>query len=202
MGGRGSTSGRGGLITENSPNFGQPGTYELYRVGNLDAPNGMIFLSASPEEVTRYAFAREKIPAADGNGYTIRDAESFEQYQLDIKNPLVVNESSDRDNVIAAWTALHPGEDPKVRTSGLPARQWQRMDRQNAQALENSEYDAIIYLKPNGTHEVQIPRSSVGSLRRTNSYAYSGQRSFQGQYKTVGADEYWDFDKKTGFRRR
>lgn len=152
MGGRGGSSGisGAGLITDQSSNFGSPGTYELYRSGNLDAPNGMIFLSASLGESMKYGETQHQ--------------GTVERYQLDIKNPLVVSESSDRDNVIAAWKALHPGEDPGIKTSGLPAKKWQQMDKQNAKALADSPYDAIIYKKADGRHEVQIPKSSSNAL--------------------------------------
>lgn len=159
MGGRGSSSVAGGnLITDESANFGAPGTYELYRAGNLDAPNGMVFLSASLGETLAYARSS--------------DVNTMERYQLDIKNPLIVSEDTDRNNVIAAWKALHPGEDPKIKTSGLPARKWQQMDKQNAKALESSPYDAIIYKKANGRHEVQIPKSSVDKLKIDKSIKY------------------------------
>lgn len=141
---------QGGLLTDKSPDFGKPGTYELYRAGELNAPNGMIFLSASLGESMEYGSA--------GNHSTV------ERYQIDVKNPLVVSEDSDRNNLIAAWKALHPGEDPKVKTSGMPAKKWQQMDKQNAKALEKSDYDAIIYKKPNGRHEVQIPKSASNNL--------------------------------------
>lgn len=150
MGGRGGSSRIGGLLTDQSPDFGRAGTYELYRSGDLSAPNGMIFLSASLGESMRYG-------ATSGH-------ETVERYQLKLKNPLVVSEDSDRDNVIAAWKALHPGEDPGIKTSGLPARKWQQMDKQNAEALVDSPYDAIIYKKSDGRHEVQIPKSASDSL--------------------------------------
>lgn len=159
MGGRGSSSAAGGnLITDESTNFGAPGTYELYRAGNLDAPNDMIFLSASLGETLAYARSSS--------------VNTMERYQIDIKNPLIVSEDTDRNNVIAAWKALHPGEDPKIKTSGLPAKQWQRMDKQNAKALESSPYDAIIYKKANGRHEVQIPKSSASKLKMDKSIKY------------------------------
>lgn len=139
MSGRSSSSGLNNLITGTSSNFGKSGVYELYRAGNLSAPSGMVFLSASPEESASYAYMGIKTKNADGNGYRVQSLESVEQYHVEINNPLVVNESSDRNNVIAAWSALHPNQDPKVRTSGLPARQWQRMDRQNAQVLNSGD---------------------------------------------------------------
>lgn len=202
MGGRSSDSGmhNGNLITESSSNFGHPGTYELYRAGNLNAPNGMIFLSASPAETARYAFAGVKIPL-EGGSYTFKSHESFEQYQVEIKNPLVVSESSDRNNVIAAWKTLHPGQDPNIKTSGLPAKKWQQMDKQNAKALVDSPYDAIIYVKSDGRHEVQIPKQSVDKLKKTNSYKYNNQRmSSDGTWRSVGGTE-WAFSKKSGFKK-
>lgn len=124
---------------------------------------------------------------------------------------------TDRNNVIAAWKALHPGKDPNIKTSGLPARKWQQMDKQNAKALADSPYDAIIYKKADGRHEVQIPKSQSDSLKKTNSYKYGGQRfSGNGEYSArvqgpaKGKDErgrtlyrvdkqYYRFDRKRGF---
>lgn len=195
------------VMTDESSDFGEAGTYELYRVGGFEAKSGMAFFSASPAEVSLYAFARHKIKASDGNGYTLEDADSFSQYRVKLNNPLVVHESSDRNNVIAAWKKLHPGEDPKIKTNGLPAKKWQQMDKQNAKALVNSPYDAIIYKKDNGHHEVQIPLASIGNVKKTNTYKYSGQEAKEeafgkGVYNSIvkgGGVQYWRFDKKKGF---
>lgn len=186
-----------GSIGQSSSSNQYAGTYELYRAGNLEAPNDMIFLSVSPEETARYAFrgTKTKLP---GGGYRSKSFESIEQYQLKIKNPLVVSEDSDRNNIIKAWQILHPGEDAKIKTSGLPAKQWQRMDKQNAKALENSPYDAIIYKKADGRDEIQIPKSAVSKLKQTNSYKYGGQMFSDGEWFTVGGQR-WEFDKKKGF---
>lgn len=201
MGGRGSST--GGLVTNESSNFGRPGTYELYRTGDLTAPNGMIFLSADALESTGYQ----------------HDRVSLEQYQLNIKNPLVVSEDTDRNNVIAAWKALHPGEDPKIKTSGLSAKKWQQMDQQNAKALEKSDYDAIIYKKADGKHEVQIPKSSANRLTKKNSYKlekgmyvnkdglvvslapkseWVTYKDSKG-YTVTDSSRHWKFNKKKGF---
>lgn len=189
---------RGGLLTNESPDFGVPGRYQLYRAGNMDAPNGMVFLSASPEETATYAFSGVETKSPSG-GKTWRMHDTFEQYEVDLKNPLVVSEGTDRDNVIAAWKALHPGQDPNVRTSGLPARKWQQMDKQNAKALQESPYDAIIYKKADGRHEVQIPKSQSNSLKKTNSYKYEGQLfNANGEWVSTGGAK-WKFDKKKGF---
>ena len=189
--------------TSNSNEYA--GTYELYRAGNLEAPNGMIFLTTSPEEAAQYAFSGTKTKVESG-GYISEMHKSIEQYSLNIKNPLVVDEGTDRNNIIKAWQILHPGEDAKIKTSGLPAKQWQRMDKQNAKALENSPYDAIIYKKPDGKQEIQIPKSAVNSLKQTNSFKYDGQTYSNGSWHSLNASKgkfgtpiKWEFDKRKGF---
>lgn len=173
------------------------GTYELYRAGNLEAPNGMIFLTTRPEEAANYALVGTRTKLESG-GYRSEPHKTIEQYKLNIKNPLVVDEGTDRNNIIKAWQILHPGEDAKIKTSGLPAKQWQRMDKQNAKALENSQYDAIIYKKPDGRQEIQIPKSAASKLKQTNSYEYGGQHYNNGIWSSAGGQR-WEFDKKKGF---
>lgn len=192
-----SGGGSSGLLTDESSDFGKPGTYELYRAGELDAPNGMIFLSASLGESNDYAQYRT-ITNPDGSK-RLDPLSSIERYKLDIKNPLVVSEDTDRNNLVAAWKALHPGQDPKLKTSGMPARKWQQMDRQNAKALENSDYDAIIYKKPNGRHEVQIPKSSRDSLKLTKKVNRPGiSLGKDGKWHGIQGAEY-RYDKGRGW---
>lgn len=178
------------------------GTYELYRAGNLEAPNGMIFLTTSPEEAATYALMGTKTKLESG-GYRSESHKTIEQYSLNIKNPLVVSEDTDRNNIIKAWQILHPGQDAKIKTSGLPAKQWQKMDKENAKALVNSPYDAIIYKKANGRDEIQIPKSSGNNLKQTNSYEYGHQTFHNGRWTSPsgqpGNVNEWEFDKKKGF---
>lgn len=55
MGGRGSYSGKNNqIIREGSDNFGGAGTYEVFRAGDLSAPNGMIFFTTSFGEASNY----------------------------------------------------------------------------------------------------------------------------------------------------
>ena len=72
------------------------------------------------------------------------------------------------------------------------------MDKQNAKALENSPYDAIIYKKPDGRQEIQILKSSSKSLKQTNSFEYKGQIYSNGKWHVIGDGE-WKFDKRKGF---
>lgn len=191
-----------GSIGSSSNSNEYAGTYELYRAGNLEAPNGMIFLTTRPEEAAVYALVGDKTKL-EGGGYRSERRKTIEQYKLTIKNPLVVDEGTDRNNIIKAWQILHPGEDAKIKTSGLPAKQWQRMDKQNAKALENSQYDAIIYKKSDGRQEIQIPKSAVNKLKQTNSYKYDGQTYANGMWTSpsgrIGSPNKWEFDKKKGF---
>lgn len=164
MGGRGSTSAASGLITDQSSNFGQPGVYRLYRAGNLDAPRGMVFFDASFDEASWYSYRPLNLKSAP---------DTVEEYDLQISNPLYVQADSKADAVLQAWKTLHPEGDPKVKIktqdgkTTMNSTDWQKIDKQNAKALEKSGYDAIVIQDGSGHHEVQVHKSSVRNLKAT-----------------------------------
>lgn len=159
MGGRGSFSGkRSGLITGGSSNYGAPGTYEVYRSGDLSAPNKMIFLSTSFGEASNYGKEQNK---------------NIDTYHIKLNNPLVVTGSTDGEMLRNAWEKLHPGKSyPK---GPMTSKKWQTRDKENASALSKSSYDAIIYKKPSGRHEVQIAKKDVNRLVKTKTTKHSGK---------------------------
>lgn len=166
MGGRTSSSGMGGgLITNRSADFGKPGTYELYRAGNLDAPNGMIFLDSAFDEASWYVTN----PISKSQPHTV------EEYQLQIESPIYVHAKDKATAVLEAWRHLHPGEEPKVKISQrdgkthMSGTDWQKIDRQNARALAKSGHDAIIITDDDGHHEIQIHKSSASRLTKKGS---------------------------------
>ena len=163
MGGRGSSGDRAknSIISFNSKDYGNPGIYEVYRAGDLSAPNKMIFLSASYGEASNYG--KDK-------GY---GAKNIDTYHVEISNPLVVKGDTDGELLRNAWISLHPNQQyPK---GAMNDSKWQRLDRQNAEALKTSRYDAIIYLKKSGRHEVQIPKYLSNKLKLIKSDRHSGK---------------------------
>lgn len=164
MGGRGSSGARGGggnIIKEGSDKFGKPGLYEVYKAGDLSAPNGMVFLSASYGEASNYG---------KDQGY---GSKNIDTYQIQLSNPLVVRGDTDGEMLKSAWETLHPNKEyPK---GPMTSSKWQRLDKQNASALAKSPFDSIIYLKKSGRHEVQVPKSRVSELKKTKSDRHSGK---------------------------
>ena len=159
MGGRGSSSNKSsGIIKNTSDNYGKPGTYEVFRTGNLSAPNVMIFLSASFGEASNYG----------------KDSKTdIDTYHIKITNPLVVSGSTDGEMLKNAWEKLHPGKSyPK---GPVTSKKWQSRDKENATALSKSPYDAIIYKKSSGRHEVQISKKDAGRLIKTKTTKHSGK---------------------------
>ena len=159
MGGRSSSSGKqSGLITISYSNYGATGTYEVYRSGDLSAPNKMIFLSASFGEASNYGKESNK---------------NIDTYHIKLDNPLVVTGSTDGEMLKNAWEKLHPGKSyPK---GPMSSKKWQTRDKENASALSKSSYDAIIYKKPSGRHEVQISKKDAGKLTKTKTTKHSGK---------------------------
>lgn len=160
MGGRGSFSGKqSGIITSGSSNYGAPGTYEVHRSGDLSAPNKMIFLSASFGEASNYGKESNK---------------NIDTYHIKLNNPLVVNGSTDGEMLRNAWEKLHPGK--SYLKGPMTSKKWQTRDKENASALSKSSYDAIIYKKPSGRHEVQIAKKDANRLVKTKTTKHSGKR--------------------------
>lgn len=159
MGGRGSSSGRStGVITSSSSGYGKPGLYEVYRSGDLSAPNGMVFLTASFGEASNYGHSSQR---------------DIDTYQIYLSNPLVVEGPTDAAMLRNAWIKLHPGKEyPK---GPITDKKWQARDRQNASALSKSNYDGIIYKKSDGRHEVQISKKDVNKLKKVRSTKHSGK---------------------------
>lgn len=150
MGGRGSNGNRNrALITSESSNYGSPGVYEVYRVGDLSAPNGLIFLGADKTRTQLYY---------EGRSY--RKSMKTETYIVDIKNPLVIRADDETQAVIQAYTTLNP--DRKVpQTDAIGNLKggystWQKLDKQNAKVLKSSGHDAIIYIIEGKGREVQL----------------------------------------------
>lgn len=99
---------------------------------------------------------------------------NIDTYHVKLNNPLVVTGSTDAEMLRNAWEKLHPGE-PYPNKGPITSKQWQKTDKQNAKALLDSEYDAIIYLKPKGRHEIQIPKKQSDKLNKVKTTEHSGK---------------------------
>ena len=142
---------------------GKPGTYNLFRSGNLWAPNGMIFLATNPKEAEYY-------------GEVNRDLDA---YTLDVNNPLVINAETDVQAVQLAWKALHPDKELKLGPNGLVGNKWQQLDKQNSTALAKSEYDALMYRVDGKLKEVQIPGKQRERLIKKDTREHLGTTTYK-----------------------
>lgn len=140
-----------GYINKNSPNFGKPGEYVMYRTGTL-GKSGMLFFAPDKAGADTYASLH------DGN---------TSQYTIELKNPLVITGDGDVECVMKAWEALHPGQKAK----SPQGKQWVTMDKQNATALNKSEYDSIIYMIGNEPHEIQVPAKRSKEIEKQATYS-------------------------------
>ena len=143
-----------GKITYNSSEFGKPGRYVMYRQGNL-GNSSMLFFAPKKEGADLYASGR---PLGD-EGPTGR-------YEVDIKNPLIIEGNGDVECINKAYKALHPDKPKTINT----ASQWKSADSANASALSKSPYDAIIYIIEGKPSEIQIPKKRMKELEKTGSF--------------------------------
>lgn len=137
---------------------GKPGVYNLFRSGNLSAPNGMIFLAAKRREAEYYGTA----------------GRDLDTYQLEVKNPLVIDAGGDVEAVQKAWKALHPDKELKLGRNGLQGNKWQQLDKQNSIALQKSGYDALMYRIDGEVKEVQIPGKQASRLDKKETTLHAG----------------------------
>lgn len=85
----------------------------------------------------------------------------------------MVSGSTDGEMLKNAWEKLHPGKSyPK---GPVTSKKWQSRDRENASALSKSPYDAIIYKKSGGRHEVQISKKDANKLNKIKTTKHSGK---------------------------
>ena len=143
-----------GKITYNSPDFGKPGKYVMYRQGNL-GNNSMMFFAPMKEGADLYASAR-----------SLGDEGPTGQYEVEIKNPLIIKGGGDSECINKAYAALHPDK-PKLVQNGS---QWKKADAENASALNKSEYDAIIYIINGKPSEIQVTKKRIKDVKKTGSY--------------------------------
>lgn len=136
--------GEEGLISSGSSKYGQPGSYAIYRTGEV-SENGMVFFATTKEGADTYASQHDN---------------KTSQYRAVLKNPLVVEGAGDGECLAKAHEILTG----KKISGGLTDTKWIAADRQNASALASSGYDSIIYVVNGRPTEVQIPGATARSM--------------------------------------
>lgn len=146
-------SAKPGKINYESEDFGKPGTYIVYRNGAI-GKNGMLFFAPKKEAADSYA-------SSHGNGNTT-------EYEVQVKNPLVIRGVSDAQCVSQAYNILNPDKPMK---GPMTSAKWIKADKANAAKIgEGKEYDAILYEVDGKPQELQIPAKSAASLKQTAEY--------------------------------
>lgn len=131
-----------GLINSNSEQYGQPGSYAIYRTGRI-SDSGMVFFASTKEGADTYA-------SLHSEGNTV-------QYKARLENPLVVEGTSDGQCLKKAYAALTGKTYPGAITEEV----WKSLDKQNAAAIVSSGHDAIIYMVNGKPKEIQIPGATA-----------------------------------------
>lgn len=142
-----------GKITYESEDFGKPGVYVVYRNGDI-GKSGMLFFAPLKEAADTYANMH-----GDGN---------TGEYEVQIKNPLVINGVSDAQCVSQAYKTLNPDKPMK---GPMTQAKWVKADKANAAKIgEGKEYDAILYVIDGKPAELQIPAKSAPKFQKTGEY--------------------------------
>lgn len=146
---------RDGKITLNSKNFGESGEYVVYRNGSVGS-SGMIFLSPKKETADSYFFSH--------------NSENTKEYEIQLKNPLVIEGQTDVACITKAYNALHP---EKPHKGELTSSKWISYDKANASALNKNVngYDSIVYIIDGKPAEVQVSaKKAKTDLKKTAEY--------------------------------
>ncbi len=146
---------RPGKITESSSNFGEEGDYVVYRNGSIGS-SGMIFFSPKKEGADSYA--------------SLHDSGNTGEYEVHLKNPLVINGTTDVECIKQAYEKLHPG---KTLKGPLTSSKWISCDKANASALNSGVggYDSIVYVLNGEPHEVQVSaKKAKRDVAKTGEY--------------------------------
>lgn len=132
---------------------GEPGEYTLYRAGEVER-RGFVFLTTDKDVADSYS--------EDGT-------RAVSAYKVQINNPLVIDASTDTEALRNAWLELHPTKGPQdyrnIIKGNLTAAKWQRIDADNARALLNTTYDAVVYKNGNKIREVWVHSSRRSSFK-------------------------------------
>lgn len=145
-----------GYINSKSPEYGQPGDYVMYRTGDVGS-SGMVFFAAQKEGADTYASLHDN---------------KTSQYTISLKNPLVIDGSTDVECIKKAYAALHPGE----AMGEVTPSKWKSADKKNASALNKPDcsYDSIIYRVNGEPKEVQISAKRRKDLTKKGTYSTTG----------------------------
>lgn len=166
-----------GKITYESGEFGQAGTYVVYRNGAI-GNKGMLFFSPKKETADSYAFDH-------GDGNTT-------EYEVQVKNPLVIRGVSDASCVSRAYRTLNPD---KPMSGSMTEAKWKRADKANAAKIgEGKEYDAILYEVNGKPHELLLPAKDSSRLQVTGEYTTTKWSKLGWTMEEAKSKGYYDRD--------
>ena len=152
---------------------GEPGTYKVYRIGGNQTDSGLIFVSPSFEY-------------SDSYGSTIHhQGKETLEYNVEVKNPLIITLNRDvvKENLYFTESAY------RKLVGGNPSSNQLSNDRAIAKALQQSNYDAIMYKGKDGRIlEIAIRPNMLGKGKKTKESTYFS-RTF-GQTKQEFIDEW------------
>lgn len=179
-----------GKITEASANFGSEGDYVVYRNGSIGS-SGMIFFAPKKEQADTYS--------------SLHDSGNTGQYEVHLKNPLVINGTTEVECIKKAYERLHPG---KTIKGPLTSSKWISSDKANASALNSGVggYDSIVYVLNGKPHEVQVSaKKAKKDVAKTGEYTttkwsrsgHTYEEAAMRGYITEGAEDYKRVDSNT-----
>lgn len=146
------------VISSGDQNFGQPGTYVLFRNGVDKTLRGLISFSDHFQGADEYKNKENPLPT--------------KKYLVKIKNPLVVNAQTSLGAFRIAYKMTLGKEvnldDPNKTINDM----WRAADKEMAAALEKDGYDALIYKVPSG-NEVLVVGTDITKLPAISEYTES-----------------------------
>ena len=146
------------VISSGDQNFGQPGTYVLFRNGVDKTLRGLISFSDHFQGADEYKNKENPLPT--------------KKYLVKIKNPLVVNAQTSLGAFRLAYKMTLGKEvnldDPNKTINDM----WRAADKEMAAALEKDGYDALIYKVPSG-NEVLVVGTDITKLPAISEYTES-----------------------------
>lgn len=141
----------------------KPKTYTVYRAGDLSGGStGLVYFAIDKDVADSYA--KPSSFKMQGKIYK-RPRRDVNEYEVKLKNPLVVESDDDVNCAIKAYNKLYPHRNIKntydeklfeyakqdgERITGTNSRDLY-LDRANGKALKQSKYDGIVYKTYNFT---------------------------------------------------
>ena len=146
------------VISSGDQNFGQPGTYVLFRNGVDKTLRGLISFSDHFQGADQYKNRDNPLPT--------------KKYLVKIKNPLVVSGQTSVGAFRAAYRMILGKEVNLERPNKTINDMWRAADKKMAAALKKAGYDALIYKVPN-VNEVLVVGTDINKVPAISEYTES-----------------------------